>query len=437
MTSTATAPEPRHPETPALRQWLRRVLSDDELSVTAMDIRESAAWAHTRGAIRHNSGRFFNVVGVRGEGVAQPLLEQREIGTLCFVFRAPAAESAGPEVLVQAKVEPGNIGGAQLAPSLQATASNLERLHGGTAPPGAEFLHLPGLKTVSSSLQSEQGSRFLCKNNRNLSLSVSSQDLEPGLHRWLPVRQLLQALHEDCLVNTDARSVLVCTPWEFLAGNEPFAGSQPLAAELRRSFLARPDGPRLHGLMSELERLRAAAAGPRLCALEEVPGVRVEPSGLVRAEAAGFLVRHVQVHSRSREVKCWDQPIVDSLGEGRAELFAARLGKVLHFGFQALAEPGLSRHVELGPSQAAAPGEPEPVAGIPAGAVLLAACRQSDEGGRFYQDVTTYRLWDLGEARPDSGLYWLTLADICALLRGDGVFTNEARTLLSLVLRHL
>lgn len=36
-----------------------------------------------------------------------------------------------------------------------------------------------------------------------------------------------------------------------------------------------------------------------------------------------------------------------------------------------------------------------------------------------------------------SGLSWLSLSEVAALLRGDGVFTNEARALLSLILRYL
>ena len=66
-------------------------------------------------------------------------------------------------------------------------------------------------------------------------------------------------------------------------------------------------------------------------------------------------------------------------------------------------------------------------------ASVVAECRQSDEGGRFLQDVSTYRLIDLGEVPEDLIGFgkWLTLAEIRDLLSEDGWFTNEARSALS------
>ena len=101
--------------TPAeTREWLHRAIFDNGQTVTPMDLRDSTDWALQHGAIRHRTGRFFSVVGVIGKNIAQPMIVQREIGTLGFVFRTG---TVGPEVLVQAKIEPGNVGGAQLGPS--------------------------------------------------------------------------------------------------------------------------------------------------------------------------------------------------------------------------------------------------------------------------------------------------------------------------------
>lgn len=416
-------------------EWLLRVMSADGLTVTPMDLSSSADWHLQRGAISHKSGRFFDVVGVVGENVAQPMIAQPEIGTLGFVFRTT---NVGLEALVQAKVEPGNVGGVQLAPSLQATASNIDRAHGGTPPPGLVLFGAPDARIVSDSLQSEQGSRFLGKSNRNLALLFGDLTFESPSHRWMPIRSVLDMLHEDFLINTDARSVLVCTPWEILSGGHPFADpSCPIAAELARSFRAEPNEARVQTLKAKLARLRARAARPRVCSLEELPGCQIDTNGIVRAPSAGFVVRHIQVSSRSREVQYWDQPIIDSIGDGQAKLFAARISGVLHFGFQAMIELGLSRAAELGPSRLLGPGTSSTVGRTPENATLLASCRQSDEGGRFFHDVTNYQLWDFGDTNPDETLNWLTLSEIAVLLKEGGVFTNEARTLLSMVLRYL
>lgn len=59
--------------------------------------------------------------------------------------------------------------------------------------------------------------------------------------------------------------------------------------------------------------------------------------------------------------------------------------------------------------------------------------RQSDEGGRFFRDIAEYRISDIGEARPAKGIIWLTLSEVKDLLP-RGVFNNEARSTLSLLL---
>jgi oxidase EvaA len=65
--------------------------------------------------------------------------------------------------------------------------------------------------------------------------------------------------------------------------------------------------------------------------------------------------------------------------------------------------------------------------------VLLARVRQSDEGGRFFQQVSDYRLL---LARDDQALAgtWLSLGELWHLLRQRGRAGNELRSLASLLL---
>jgi oxidase EvaA len=128
------------------------------------------------------------------------------------------------------------------------------------------------------------------------------------------------------------------------------------------------------------------------------------------------------------------------VGEGLLELVCGRIAGLLHFLFVIQAEAGLHNLAELGPSLVVEPGEParaKTYASHP-GASVLAQCRQSDEGGRFFQDISTYRLVDVGDAfdPPDDGC-WLTLAQVRTLLSQGGWFTNEARSAISLLLAWL
>jgi len=282
MTGEPETPDPRRPAW--VEAWFAPLIARARFRVDDMDLADSRAWKLSGGAIRHVSGLFFSVTGVQwlgsdGARISQALIEQREIGTLGFVMRAGAR---GNELLVQAKMEPGNVGVAQLAPTCQATASNAARVHGGEAPPFSTlFAPVGGAAPLHESLQSEQGSRFLGKRNRNVLLRDPG-GIEPGpTHRWLPVDDVLSLLAHDFLLNTDARSVLVCSPWETLTGHRPFSRhATRFGAELARSHAQHCDRETLVPVRKTLEQLRSTARPPRTVDLAELDGWRLDRSGL-------------------------------------------------------------------------------------------------------------------------------------------------------------
>ena len=345
------------------------------------------------------------------------------------------------ELLVQAKIEPGNVGVVQLAPTYQATASNADRAHGGSHPPYFELFGTGGAGVVHESLQSEQGTRFLGKRNRNTLRIAGRPVAESSAHRWLGVDDVLALLGTDHLVNTDARSVLICSPWEELAGRAPFSGHRSgFGADLSGSVSA---GSAVEGLEEALDAvrgLRSSTADPEIVPLESLPDWRFTDQGLEPSAGGPFVVRQIAVEARGREVPTWDQPIVDSRGEGSILLVCGRTEGILHFLLRPRAEAGLPHRAELGPSWVSEPGSreaPAPPFDCSSG-VTRADCRQSEEGGRFFRDVNRYRIVDVGQAfAAPSGWFWLTLAQIRILLDQGGWLTNEARSALSLLLRWL
>jgi oxidase EvaA len=426
--------------------WFRELLQREAFSMTHMPLAASGAWALREGAIRHRSGRFFSVVGIRavredGAIVEQPLLEQQEIGTLAFMVRH-GRESV--EVLVQAKVEPGNVGMIQLAPSFQATASNAARIHGGTPPPLHEwFADAERGRLVASTLQSEQGSRFLGKRNRNCTLLVADEVEHGRLHRWLPARELCALLAEDHLVNTDARSSLVCSDWYLLAGGTAFRGDG-FAEELRASHEL-PDTEAwqaLAAVLAELEKPAPWRAAPKLRPLDRLGAWQMGDEGPQPLDGGSFRLRHIHVHALSREVPEWDQPIVQSTGRGEVVLPIGRWRGVPHFLFRAVTEPGFGQRIELTPALTMEPGGSAHadafMAALMAEGREIISCLQSEEGGRFLFDENRYALLDVGQAmQPPEGCHWLSLAQVRTLLARGESLTNEARSALSLLLTWL
>jgi oxidase EvaA len=182
-------------------------------------------------------------------------------------------------------------------------------------------------------------------------------------------------------------------------------------------------GARRHGGTAEIVRLH------------DLPGWSVRRDGTVSHPQSPLRVVHIAVSSRSREVPRWDQPILDCRATSMADLCGTRIGGVIRFGFDICREPGLARGAELGPT-VMDPGGADRPDECERGQVVT-WCRQSDEGGRFFRDITIYRIIDLGCGEADLRKAWLSLSEIRALLDRGGYFTNEARTLISLLMRYL
>jgi dTDP-4-dehydro-6-deoxy-alpha-D-glucopyranose 2,3-dehydratase len=419
--------------------WFSSHLADARCRVEWMLVAQSAEWCLQDGFITHRSKGFFTVVGLQwmspaGDAIQRPFLDQQEIGTLGFLMRAHGERH---QLLVQAKIEPGNVGLVQLAPTCQATDSNARRLHGGSSPPFIESFPPAQPNVLYDVAQSEQGSRFLRKRNRNALVLTSGEARVPITHRWLDVDSVLDLLWQDYLVNTDARSVLVCAPWRRLVNRVPFSRyGDGFGSELMASMHCSSHHVSLDHVMERVQQLRIMTEDSKIISLDELPAWHWSEEGLSPVGGSSLRVRHIGVTVTGREVPAWDQPIVDSGSAGTVLLVCARIDGILHFLFRAQAEPGLWSKVELTPTVVIEPGDASDGTCMRRWpGKIVAHVRQSEEGGRFYQDTNVYRVIDIGMAgEVDANCYWLTLGDVRQLLNEPGWLTNEARSALSLLL---
>jgi oxidase EvaA len=258
-------------------------------------------------------------------------------------------------------------------------------------------------------------------------------------HRWLPFRLFAKFLTVDFLVNSAARSAICCTPWDRLVAHPPFSKARDgFDEELARSARAPRRQNHLQQLSDGLEAFRAKRPITAPVGLDELPGWQRTRSALESEDGPAFRLRHIRVYARSREVREWDQPILESAGEGQADLCCGRDGGVLHFAFRPCLEPGLRHGAELSPTFLSYPGDQTDKSWLHglSGKVRL-SCRQSDIGGRLFQDITLYRVVDIGEAAPFPGVVWLSLSEMMFLLPQSGWFSQEARTAISLLLSRI
>lgn len=416
------------PNLQQVKDWIQTVLERDLFRCQFSPLSESEHWNFESGAIRHTSKRFFSVVGLswqmNGKTHYQPFLDQREVGTLGFVVRG---QPGFREILVYAKSEPGNVGVVQLAPSCQATLSNLSQVHGGCPPPCVDEFNRESGVYLSDSLQSEQGSRFWCKRNRNAVVLNNDAEVQLDTHRWLPLDYFVKLMSEDYLVNTDARSTIVCSDWPSLFGRDLFCGSGTFVSGLRKSYHRNPDKQLLREVKETISKRAQQAPPVEMCALDEMPGWNYCPQSPHTVAGEEHSILHISTRCCTREVSAWDQPIFSTRREMQQTLMCASIDNVARFGFRYLWEPGLLRKVELSTTYSG-----ELPSAYDASKTLLQV-RQSDEGGRFYHDVTQYSVREAQEIVDDESVVWLTLSEIAHLLP-LGYFNNEARSALSLLM---
>ena len=123
--------------------WInkRREACSAQIIVTSLEDLESWEFKENKNKLSHKSGRFFDIEGIEvftnwGYSKIESAYNK---STRSWNIRLIQKIDKVLHFLVQAKIEPGNINIVQLSPTLQATKSNYERIHGGNSPKYLSF----------------------------------------------------------------------------------------------------------------------------------------------------------------------------------------------------------------------------------------------------------------------------------------------------------
>lgn len=411
--------------------WLSSRDELERMSVTRVPLDGLARWSTDpeTGTISHDTGKFFSVEGidVRSPHPAvpqwsQPIIHQPETGILGILVTFVDDEL---HLLLQAKVEPGNPKGHELSPTVQATRSNYTKVHQGRSVPYLEhFLEPEPGRVLVDVRQSEQGSWFLGKRNRNVVVEVDERVEAVEGFRWFTLGEVDRLLGVDNVVNMDTRTVLACLPHP---GAVAASGDGPL--------MRSPDV--LSAITRERSRLETATTP---AALSTLPGWHRTANAISHDTGAFFEIVGVDVESEGREVAQWSQPMLAACGTGLAGLLVTRIDGVLHAMLHMRTEPGFVDTVELGPTVQCIPdsyrhlppqARPEfldLVNTAPASRILFDSLL-SEEGGRFLRTETRYVVVETDEAISRPGYLWLTLPQLDDLLRHSHYINVQARTL--------
>ena len=438
--------------TEEIKQWIKQRNREVKVKVDLIPFAKMKLWhSEQDGSIRHDSGRFFSIVGIDvktdfdgGKYWRQPIIHQPEIGYLGILTK----EIDGIlYCLMQAKIEPGNVNCVQISPTLQATKSNYSRVHSGKRPNYLDFfINAKPENIILDQLQSEQGARFLRKRNRNIIIKVEEDVPILEDFCWMTLGQIKELMNYDNMVNMDTRTVLsglkisdFITPFDGIRGMSQFGKDMILSSTTNHCHISIQDH------LSWLTNLKSKYdLVVNFCSVLDMPGWKKTDMEIVREDKRFFRIIGVNVTISNREVSSWCQPLVQPMQQGLCAFIIRKINGIYHFLVQAKLECGNFDVIELAPTIQCLTGNiPTDIEQQPifyqyvmkaSKNQIIFDTLQSEEGGRFYKEQNRNVIIEAGEDFPlklPERYTWMTLGQLYTFLRFNNYLNIQARSLIS------
>lgn len=441
--------------------WVKSRNEDVKVNIKRISFDEMNNWSldKQRGAVVHNSNKFFSIQGVEvvtnyGERKTwdQPIINQPEIGYLGFITK----EHKGIlYFLIQTKIEPGNVNYVQLSPTIQATKSNYTQVHGGKTPNYLEhFVNATSQEILLDQLQSEQGARFFKKRNRNIIIKVNKDVNALEDFKWLTLGQIKLLMEKDNIINMDTRTVISGISFgnysaatvgfhNIMHSDRNSIGFKMLTSALVLDKSLFSFNQIIYWLTAQKVKYELSITKKSLLDLEDWI---VTDNTIEHKDNRFFRVIGVNVEIGNREVKSWHQPLVEPCDEGICAFIIKEIDGIIHFLVQAKLEAGNFDVLEIAPTvqcSSVYSENNEEQDKIPflkevlnqKGEVVFDTL-QSEEGGRFYREQNRNIIVKMDETflnEVPENFTWLTLNQLKKFIVFNNYVNIQARSLISAV----
>ena len=419
--------------------WFSSRVKSGKFKVKLTPLDRLNGWAMDKSSetYGHKSGKFFTINGLYVEREVnenvqkwtQLIVNQAEQGILGFLAKRIDGVI---HFLIQAKMEPGNIGFIQISPTVQSTRSNYTRVHGGKRTKYIDyFLGKPAGQTIFNQLRSEQGSRYYRKRNQNIVILLEDNHEVPEDENfyWLTLGQLRELHKIPNLIHLDCRSIIGGMPFSIPPEMNITKPLMNLNNENLVSFFC-SDSDALYSLRNLMswftkEKVRNIKFA-KLVPINKVESWSFDGKSIKHDQGRFFDIIGVEVNSPGREVSNWSQPLIKCADGGIIGLIAQVHNGVLHFLIQARFEAGFIDSVELAPTVQYSPKNYEDSSIVDSPFFvdyfkknstyeLLVNTFLSNEGGRFFESENQHIVVKV----PDSeiinipeGYKWMTLSQL-------------------------
>jgi oxidase EvaA len=406
-----------------LKSFLTSVITNDSFSLTPIKVSDQSAWRLDNGAFSHVSNGFFHVCGLEHETTkAQKLMlfqPQSALTGLALYIKEGKAY-----VLLQARIEPGNTNIGQFGPTIQSTPANYLRMHGGKATACVDWFtqYKPGFRQLDSSMQFDLGERYFQKSKLHNYVEVDEPYVPDPSMIWASLEAIFAALQEDNFLNADLRSLLSVFDWSlYLAGNS-----------VAEKNITQDESLFLQALITGKN---SGSGGWRMIDLQSLQDWTINDYGIEDKAGRGIDLVMYKTECTTREVTSWSQPLLRAKNKGVVELLIRDTeGGETECLVTLAKESGICGSQTLLPSTLIYPGEYnapcEPINGVS----QLVSFNQSDEGGRFMQHESTYKIVQAQQVEPAPNQYWISLSLLQKVLATSNQASFQLRCIASALL---
>lgn len=314
-------------KTNKLNDWLKNQKKINKIKVKKKKINLLENWIFKKNIIFHKTKNFFSIKPFlfqqKNKKKFQPLIIQKEHGILGIIKKKKAGKDY---YLLQSKIEPGNINGVQISPTVQATKSNYLRKHGGKKTLFLDYFlkRQNKLKIISKIKLSEQGSRFLKKKNWNILLEADKITIPlKKNYCWLTKENIKYLINKKNILNMDTISVL----------------SSAIKKNLNENTLN--SNTKIKNILNLLDK--KIKIKRKIINFNDLKGWEIKKNSISDIRNKYFSIFFLDVVANLREVKKWEQPIISDHFSSMNGFLVSKINNTTHYLLKIINEPGFDQ----------------------------------------------------------------------------------------------
>ena len=310
-----------------LIDWLKSQKKNNKIRIRKKKIDLLKDWIFKDNIIFHKSKNFFSIKAFlfqqKNKKRFQPLILQKEHGILGIIKQNKKGKDY---YLLQSKIEPGNINGIQISPTVQATKSNYLRKHGGKKTLFLNYFlkQQKKIKIVSKIKLSEQGSRFLNKKNWNILLETDKINIPlKKNYCWLTKENIRYLINKKNMLNMDTISVL----------------SSAIKKNLNENLINSNNNlkNRLNQFDKKIKSTR------KIISFDNLRGWKIKKNSISDIKKKYFSIFFIDVIANLREVNKWEQPILSDHSSSLNGFLVSKINNTKHYLLKIINEPGFDQ----------------------------------------------------------------------------------------------